>query len=264
MDIKNLIKNRSLSPWRVSLLRSASLGLSVSRYTSSSDSASRDDNHAPRLGNPDFLSGSPRKQVDKNAYRFERYCGIDRWASYHYQLTEIIAVKPASVLEVGVGDGVICGYLSRNTEIAYTSVDIADDVGADVIGSITALPFADDSFDVVCAFEVLEHLPFEKLDTSLFELARVAKKKVIISVPHFGPPIALRFKLPFLPEFSFALKIPFPLVHVFNGQHYWELGKRGYTVARFRTHLEKQFKVEKEFVPFENQYHHFFVLSPKV
>lgn len=202
-----------------------------------------------------------QKQVDKNAYEFFRYCGIDRWASYHYQLTEILAVKPASVLEVGVGDGVTCGYLSRNTEITYTSVDIADDVGADVIGSITALPFADDSFDVVCAFEVLEHLPFEKLDTSLSELRRVAKEKVIISVPHFGPPIALRFKLPFLPEISFALKIPLPLTHSWNGQHYWELGKRGYPVRRLREHLRKQFVIEREFIPFENQYHHFFVLT---
>ena len=92
--------------------------------------------------------GKEIKQVGREAYDFFRYCGIDRWASYHYQLTEIISVKPASVLEVGVGDGVICGYLSRNTEIEYSSVDIADDVGADFIGSITALPFENKSFEM--------------------------------------------------------------------------------------------------------------------
>ncbi len=205
---------------------------------------------------------SERKQVDRSAYDFFRYCGLDRWASYHYQITEILSVKPSSVLEVGVGDGVTCGYLSRNTEIAYTTVDIADDVGADVIGSITALPFADKSFDVVCAFEVLEHLPFEKLDTSLSELARVARKKVIISVPHFGPPLKFLLKLPFLPEIKIAFKIPYPKQHEWNGQHYWELGKRGCTVARMRRHLEKLFVIEKEYIPFENQYHHFFVLTP--
>jgi len=208
--------------------------------------------------------GIPGKQVDKKAYGFFRYCGLDRWASYHYQLTEILSVKPQSVLEVGVGDGVVCGYLSRNTEIAYTSVDIADDVGADVIGSITALPFQDKSFDVVCAFEVLEHLPFETLGTSLSELARVAREKVILSVPHFGPPLKFLLKLPFLSELSFAFKIPHPLTHIFNGQHYWELGKRDYPVNRFRSYLEKHFTIEKEYVPFENQYHRFFVLKPKI
>jgi ubiquinone/menaquinone biosynthesis C-methylase UbiE len=204
-----------------------------------------------------------KKQVDNTAYEFFRYCGRDRWASYHYQITEILNVKPTSVLEVGIGDGVVSSYLARNTEIAYTSVDIADDVGADVIGSVTALPFTDKSFDVVCAFEVLEHLSYEKLPTSLSELARVSRKKVIVSVPHFGPPLKLLFKIPFLPEIALALKIPFPVPHTFNGQHYWELGKRGYSTARFRSHMRKHFVIEKEYIPFENQYHHFFVLVPK-
>ena len=202
------------------------------------------------------------KQVDQSAYQFSRYCGIDRWASYHYQLSEILATTPKTVLEVGVGDGVVGAYL-RRSGVAYTSVDIADDVGADVVGSITTLPFADDSFDAVCAFEVLEHLPYAQLPECLSELSRVAQNKVIISVPHFGPSVRIRLKVPLLPEVSCAFKIPIPLTHTFNGQHYWELGKRGYRVSSFRNELTKYFVIEKEFVPFENQYHHFFVLKPK-
>jgi ubiquinone/menaquinone biosynthesis C-methylase UbiE len=205
-----------------------------------------------------------KKQVDKSAYRFERYCGLDRWSSYHYQIHNIVETRSSSLLEVGVGDRVVENYIKHNTDISYTSVDIADDVGADVIGSITKLPFENKSFDAVCAFEVLEHLPYDTLPTSLFELARVARKKVLISVPHFGPPLKLSFKLPFLPEIAVAFKIPVPLTHTFNGQHYWELGKKGYSVKRFRQCLEEKFVIEKEFVPFENQYHHFFVLTPKV
>ena len=202
------------------------------------------------------------KQVDQSAYQFSRYCGIDRWASYHYQLSEILATAPKTVLEVGVGDGVVGAYLKR-TGLKYTSVDIADDVGADVVGSITTLPFENSSFDTICAFEVLEHLRYKMLSECLSELSRVATNKVIISVPHFGPSVRLRFKIPFLPEVSLAFKIPIPLTHVFNGQHYWELGKRGYAVSTFRGSLRKYFVIEKEFVPFENQYHHFFVLTPK-
>ena len=207
---------------------------------------------------------SPRKQVDKKAYDFFRYCGLDRWASYHYQLTEIFSTKPRSVLEVGIGDRVVSSYITRNSEIPCTTMDIVDDVGADVTGSITALPFQNKSFDVVCAFEVLEHLPFNTLDTSLSELSRVASKKVIISVPHFGPPLKLLLKLPLLPEVKLAIKVPLPIHHIFNGQHYFELGKRGYSARIFREHLLKQFTIEKEYVPFENQYHHFFVLTPKI
>jgi SAM-dependent methyltransferase len=203
------------------------------------------------------------KQVDKSAYNFKRYCGIDRWASYHYQLSEIITSGAQTVLEIGAGDGVVGAYLRGNTKVQYTSLDIADDVGADVVGSITALPFPDASFDAVCAFEVVEHLPYEKLNEALSELARVSRGIVLVSVPHFGPALKLRFKAPFIPEISIATKVPVPRDHRFNGQHYWELGKRGYPVSRFRTSLQQYFSIEREYVPFENQYHHFFILKKK-
>jgi len=203
------------------------------------------------------------KQVDKNAYRFERYTGLDRWSSYHYQLREILALNPASVLEIGVGDGVVRQYLKTQTPVAYTSFDVADDLGADVIGDVRALPFEDASFDMVCAFEVLEHLPFEDFEKALGELVRVARSCVLVSVPHFGPPVKFLIKVPFLPEIRFAFKIPFPKIHTFNGQHYWEIGKKGYPASRIRAAFECRGELIKEFVPFENQYHHFFVLKKR-
>ena len=85
----------------------------------------------------------------------------------------------------------------------------------------------------------------------------------MLSLPHFGPPIKFLLKIPFLPEFCFAFKVPFAREHMFNGQHFWEIGKRGYGVKKIRNILEKYFVVEKEFVPFENQYHRFYVLKKK-
>lgn len=202
------------------------------------------------------------KQVDKEAYQFERYVGLDRWSSYYYQLREILAQDPKSVLEVGAGDHVVGNYL-KGRGITYTSADIAEDLSPDVVADVTNLPFPDGTFDLVCAFEVLEHLPFETFEPALRELQRVSKRDVIISLPHFGPPVKLYFKIPFLPEVRFAFKIPYPRKHVFNGQHYWEIGKRGYPPSRVRTILEKYYSLQKEFVPFENQYHHFFVLHKK-
>jgi SAM-dependent methyltransferase len=203
------------------------------------------------------------KQVDRHAYRFERYTGLDRWSSYHYQLRELLALKPASVLEIGVGDGVVRQYLKTQTGTAYTSLDVADDLGADVIGDVRSMPFETASFDASCAFEVLEHLPFEDFEAALGELARVARTHVLISLPHFGPPVKFLLKLPFLPELRFAFKIPYPKAHAFNGQHYWEMGKKGYPASRIRAALLKHGEIIKEFVPFENQYHHFFVLKKR-
>lgn len=201
------------------------------------------------------------KQVDRDAYRFEKYCGIDRWSSYHYQLREILKLEPNSVLEVGKGDGVIGAYLTANTKIAYQSLDVAEDLHPDIVAEVEHIPLQDNSVDVAVAFEVLEHLPFEKFESALQELRRISRRAVLISLPHYGPSIRFSFKIPFMKEWRFAWKIPHHPFHVFGGQHYWEIGKRGYEIVTVRAALKKYFTLEKEFVPFENQYHHFFILK---
>jgi len=203
------------------------------------------------------------KQVSKDHYIFSNYSHPDRWVSYFHQLDEVFKLKPQSVLEVGVGDRVFGSFIKNNTGIIYKSVDVAEDLNPDVVGSVTELPLKDDSFEVVCAFEVLEHLPYEQFSKALSELSRVSKRFVVISLPYFGPPVKFLFKLPFLPEIKLAFKIPFYKKHTFNGEHYWEIGKKDYQVSKIRRELEKHFTILKEFVPFENQYHCFFVLEKK-
>ncbi len=202
---------------------------------------------------------SPIPQVDKSHYQFGKYAFEGRFVSYYWQLKEVLALEPSTVLEIGVGDRVFGDFIKNNTAVTYTSVDVAEDLHPDVVGSILKLPFPDKSFDVVCAFEVLEHLPFEEFSQAVAELSRVARTHVVISIPHFGPMFSFSLKIPFLPHIRFALKIPFPKKHVFNGQHYWELGKSGYPAQRVRKVLQKHGDILRDFVPFGNSYHHFFV-----
>lgn len=200
-------------------------------------------------------------QIDKSHYNFEKYAFEGRFVSYYWQLKEVLALMPRSVLEVGVGDRVFGDFIKNNTAVSYTSVDVAADLHPDVVGSILTLPFADRSFDVVCAFEVLEHLPFEKFNLALAELCRVASTHVVISIPHFGPMVSFSLKIPFLPQVRAAFKIPFPKKHIFNGQHYWEIGKRGYPLSLVRTKLSAHGKLMHDFVPLGSSYHHFFILE---
>lgn len=199
-------------------------------------------------------------QVDKTNYNFGRYAFEGRFVSYYWQLKEVLAQKPQSVLEVGVGDHVFGSFIKNNTTVSYTSIDVAKDLHPDVVGSILELPFVGKSFDVVCAFEVLEHLPFEDFDAAVGELVRVARTHVVISVPHFGPTLSFSLKIPFLPEMRAALKIPFSKKHPFNGQHYWEAGKREYPISLIRHKLFAHGELVRDFVPFGSPYHHFFVL----
>ena len=56
------------------------------------------------------------------------------------------------------------------------------DAGIVEKAALDALPFADHSFDLVTAFNVLEYIPADKLDKVLSEMARVARVRVLISV----------------------------------------------------------------------------------
>jgi SAM-dependent methyltransferase len=196
----------------------------------------------------------------EQTYGFQRYDHKSRWISYWHQINEVLSLNPRNVLEVGAGNKTVANYL-KNKNIEVTTMDIDGGIGPDVVASVLKMPFADNSFDVVLCAEVLEHLPFENLAKGLEELKRVTRKNVVLSLPHFGCSLKLNFKIPLLRERTVAFRFPFPRRHRFNGEHYWEVGKRGYAVGKVRKMVANYFKIKKEFIPFENQYHRFFILE---
>jgi len=172
-------------------------------------------------------------------YSFRKYIYPTRWMSYWYQIKEVLDLESETVLEVGVGSELVADYL-KNQGIKITTVDIDEKLRPDIVGNVLNLPFSDNLFDVILCTEVLEHLPFDKFEAALRELKRVSRKYVILRL---------------------AIKLAFPIKHRFDGEHYWEIGKRGYSSKKVKNIIKKHFKIRKEFIPFENQYHHFFVLE---
>jgi SAM-dependent methyltransferase len=118
---------------------------------------------------------------------------IDR---FHRSIVErVAAMGPERVLDAGCGEGFvarllldrICGLRLTGCELSESALRLARAANPEATfarGSITALPFADRSFDVVCCFEVLEHLPGNGPELALAEFARVARQGVVLSVPH--------------------------------------------------------------------------------
>ena len=202
------------------------------------------------------------KQVGKTAYRFDKYCSFKRWASYYHQISNVLELKPRSILEIGKGDGFLGDYIKKNTGIVYKSMDIAEDLEPDIIGSVDNIPLTNNSFDIVCAFEVLEHLPFEKFGKALEEIKRVSKKYVVLSLPHWGISLYLGIKLPLLKKLEIFIKFPFYRKHKFAGEHYWEIGKKGYPLRRIKGLIKQAgFKILKDYLVFEVPSHHYFILK---
>lgn len=201
--------------------------------------------------------------MNKNPYNnFRRYIHLDRWVSYWHQIDESLDLEIKQVLEIGIGNKVVSDSLEKEG-IEVQTMDIDKELKPNIAGSAENILLKNGSVDLILCAEVLEHLPFKKFEQCLGELKRVTKKYVVLSLPHFGPPVKISFKIPFLKEIKIAFKIPWPISHKLGGPHYWEIGKRGYSSRKIRKKIKKYFRIKKEFIPFENQYHHFYILCKK-
>ncbi len=177
--------------------------------------------------------GDYKTQVYRAHYSGLAYSSQERWNSYFHQLELVAKTKAVSVLEVGVGTGIVASELLRRG-LTVKTLDIAADLSPDVLGSVTKIPLPDKSFDTVLAAEILEHIETADLPQALSEITRVSKKYVIISVPQPGYVFSTIIKIPLIQRFSVLFKIPFLWkTHRFNGEHYWELGKHGLPVSWF-------------------------------
>ena len=205
-----------------------------------------------------------QKQVDKSHYDFCKYMDKRRWASMWHQLDEVIKLNPQRVLEVGPGPGLFKAAASA-MGVNVETLDLDPELKPDYLASVLEMPFADGSFDVVCAFQMLEHLPFSDSQLAFREMARIASKSVIISLPDAATRWPMSIHIPMIGAVRFSL--PKPRLrspeHTFDGEHYWEINKAGYAlnkvISDFRhgVHLSllRTYRVP------ENPYHRFFVYS---
>jgi hypothetical protein len=110
--------------------------------------------------------------------------------------------------------------------------------------------FSNRQLDAVFASHVLEHLPIDYLDQSLQEIARVGKC-AIIYLPVHGHLGLLRFisglrgiDLCFTYEiFNYFERPDGKTAKYMAGQHYWEIGLRGFRVKDLLKRFSKHFEV---------------------
>ena len=155
-----------------------------------------------------------------------------------------------NLLIIGPGQGLDTQVLKwRKYEV--TTFDIDKTFNPDVIGSVHNLSLFDNgSFDVIVASHVLEHLAVPYLDRCLSELARVGRY-CLVYLPVAGRHFQLRLKMDIK---GIDLSYIFDLFNFFHrpdgvtprycqGQHFWEIGMRGFRVSDLVRRFEKQFEV---------------------
>jgi len=137
---------------------------------------------------------------DSRAYYddFSKGYERERGKGYHQLIDdlEMGVVTPLAtgrrVLEAGCGTGLILERLEKvadhavGFDLSPGMVKAARERGLNVVlGSVTQIPFADESFDFVCSFKVLAHVP--QIGRALSELARVTAPGGQLALEFYNP-----------------------------------------------------------------------------
>lgn len=205
-----------------------------------------------------------RKQVDASHYR-HGYDTPKRFVSYWHQIDLALRNGPRNALEIGPGSGFLSSYL-RRAGLSLTTLDIDPELGPNVSAALPDLPFPDASFDLVIAYEVLEHIPFEHFEACLREMRRVSRGDIALSLPDAERTFRLSSSFSKLWSFGWTWQVPRLIApkHRFDGEHHWEIGKRGFRQRRILDTMHAAgLEVRTHWRVPEHPYHHFFDLRKR-
>lgn len=186
-----------------------------------------------------------------NREEWRRQLHLSNFVNTYYQYRDIqLCDEARSLLVVGPGQG-LDTQVFRWRGYEVTTFDIDTVFAPDYVGSVHDLGiFRNGQFDVVIASHVLEHLAVPYLDSCLREIARVGRY-AILYFPIAGRHLHLRF-LGDIKGIDVSL-----VVDVFNyfkkpdgvtprfaqGQHFWELGMRGFRVRDLVRRVSQYFEI---------------------
>lgn len=208
-------------------------------------------------------------QVSGESYKKSRYLTLERFISYYFQFKEVTSLPVESLLEIGIGNGIVSAGL-RQMGYKVTTCDFDASVQPDVVADVRHLPLPDQSQDLVMACQILEHLPFEEFETTLRELMRVSRKYVLISLPRRHTGFELIIKIPGIQtllkrsyvDLAALIPLRFP-GFAESGQHYWEIDTWQVSLKQVKEVMERVGVVKKVFSPPMNKYHVFFLVESK-
>lgn len=205
-------------------------------------------------------------------YEFGSYVNRARWLTYYAQLRILSAGSPQSVLEIGVGPGIVNAVL-RARAVDVISVDINPALEPDVVADVRALPehLLLRQWDWLLVSRVLHHIPGEEVPKVLDGLRRVNAKRVLVTVPREDLSVQVSVRRTAGRSRAFRLSGGSWLKARLRGRliksapsGLWMLGgSRAFSRVEFRSLLASKFAIDDEFVLPDDPSHVFFVLEPR-
>jgi 2-polyprenyl-3-methyl-5-hydroxy-6-metoxy-1,4-benzoquinol methylase len=199
-------------------------------------------------------------QVDINHYNPQNYDTFETWSHYWFQINAVLDMEPSSVLEIGIGNGIITDYLRKQAKLNVTTFDIDPGLDPDVVGDVININryFGEGSFDVVICCQVLEHMPFEYFQSTVVKLSSLCKKGLVLGLPRYGRRLSLHMllgriflRLDWMVPKIYMLNEEYP----FSGEHYWEINTGGIRDKTITEILNNYFNKVSEVCVWGDPYH---------
>jgi len=181
------------------------------------------------------------------AYFGDGYFSHEQWASMLAQVKAVRRLEGvSSVLEVGPGNGFVAAIL-RRCALRVTTVDVNPMLEPDFTASVVELSrhLPARGFDAVLCAEVLEHLPFSQLPEALYNIAAVARRWAVITLPLSGRTLHVGVRVPRGRHFDWRLRI---LRSWVLPEHHREIGSSsGTRLSQVLDIMRRYFSVEKHY-----------------
>jgi hypothetical protein len=192
--------------------------------------------------------------------------------SYVLQMQTIYNLKGKRVLEIGPGEG----FVARNMKsLGYTfhTVDASKEQMPDIVSTLQNLDISPliNNYDIVCGFQVLEHMPYREFLLGLKKMLLITKRYVVISLP-YSCKGSQNFHYEWNGQNNCTLKreqVCFESTNLPNREnptgkgHCWEIGRGDVTLEKLKKDIRDCGLIIKDEFHSPNPYHYFIVMEKK-
>lgn len=165
-------------------------------------------------------------ELSKGVYFSDSYFSYSQLWSFAEQIYHIREFRPASVLEIGIGNGFVSAFL-RTMGVCVKTYDINPNLTPDIVAPVSDIEtlVKPGEFDLISCCEVLEHLPFEEFDQTIGAFAHLSDR-LFLTLPVHGKFFGFGGNLQ-LPRFRHWIKswVKLPTKSkTLPEWHFWEVG----------------------------------------